>query len=111
MPAVVILAVVGSVVLPGNSVCAVGIFVGSLLIPILVPLLGEIAPQIKSLTRPGARWVTPAVVLAVGSFAALYGRLESAFEWHFAIPGLVLTATAITVCTDAIWNTRAGGNA
>lgn len=92
-----------------DSVSAVGVFVGALLV---IPLI-SIA---TSLFEPLARWapkITPyptiAGALAIIFFVIRYQDFEEDYYTHTSLPLLVLAATAIALLIGLLWERRGKG--
>lgn len=99
-----------SVVLPANAVCAVGIFIGSLLIIIAPVVVREISQsEFFQFIPSDSAYFLVSVALSILLFLTYFKRLESSFEWHFMIPGIVLGSTVGGMIVSRLLRRVTGG--
>ncbi len=91
---VLALAVLPSVIMPSDAVCAFGIFVGSLLFLPCVQVLREVFRRRAAPCDDRFLWL--ALLLSVGGFVFLYPLVETDFEHQFLIPGMVVSVTVMS---------------
>lgn len=92
---IIILALVVSALMPSNSVCAVGILIGSIMIPIMFVLMPIIFPNYLKWLPSNNTYAFVAGGISVVPFILNYNLLESHFEWQFTIPLGVFVITLV----------------
>lgn len=82
-------AIVLSVVIPHDSVSAVGIYVGSTLLLPFVAILRVLLPRSFCFLPQNLRYLIIALLLSLIVFSTFYHQLENNYKWHFMIPAIV----------------------
>lgn len=95
MPKVLMAAVVLSCVLWLDCVSAFGIFIGSLMVIPLFPIAKALLPAAAPLFPATDRYLIFALISSALLFVAGYRHLETSFERHFWIPGIVVVGTLV----------------
>jgi Na+/proline symporter len=96
---IVLSAVALSCVVRFDAVSAIGIFIGSLMVLPFFSILRALFPKSLGWWPKRSDYLVWSLVSSFGLFAVLYDHFETAFEWHFYIPGLVVCCT---ICSGLV---------
>lgn len=99
---VLLVAVLFSCFFWPDSVSAIGVFIGSLLIIPLLAICSSLNQWLRLLLPKSGRYPSYSLAFSVIVFVSQYGDLEVAFYDHIRIPLVVIAATLACAATEKI---------